>query len=176
MSFNVQTFKERGLRLGGARPSQFEVMLPSRMSPDLDRFLVQATSLPASTIGTIEVPYFGRKIKIAGDRTFAEWQTTVLNDEDFRIRNAVELWISDINAHRNNFRNGPVDASPASYKYDADVIQYGKTNSKLMVYTFVGLYPSEVSTIELDWNSTDAVETFTITWQYDYWVNKNALV
>ena len=169
--FNVAQFKESGLFQGGARPSQFEVMLPSRLAPQLGRFLVQASSIPASTMGTIEVPYFGRKIKIAGDRVFSEWQTTVMNDENFIIRRLVERWLADINAHESNVRNGSADERPASYKEDAQVIQYGKTGSVLATYDFVGLYPSDISTIELDWNTTDQFETFTITWQYDYWLN-----
>ena len=169
--FNVERFKQGGLFQGGARPSQFDVLLPGRLPGELGRLLVQATSIPASTMGTIEVPYFGRKIKIAGDRVFNEWQTTVMNDENFIIRNEVEKWLSDINSHESNVRNGIVNETPASYKQDATVFQYGKKGDVIAEYKFVGLYPSEVSTIELDWNTTDQIETFTITWQYDYWLN-----
>ena len=169
--FNVERFKQDGLFQGGARPSQFDVLLPGRLPWQQGRLLVQATSIPASTMGTIEVPYFGRKIKLAGDRVFSEWQTTVMNDENFLIRNEVEKWLSDINSHQSNVRSGIVTERPATYKQNATVFQYGKTGKTIAQYNFVGLYPSEVSTIELDWNTTDQIETFTITWQYDYWLN-----
>lgn len=169
--FNVAQFKESGLFQGGARPSQFEVLLPGRLAPQLGRFLVQATNIPPSIIGTIEVPYFGRKIKIAGDRTFPEWQTTIMNDENFIIRRLVERWLADINAHEANIRNGTATERPASYKTDAQVLQYGKKGDVIAAYDFIGLYPSDISPIELDWNSTDQIETFQITWQYDYWQN-----
>ena len=93
MAFNINEIKSQ-LTLGGARPSLFQVTLtnPVNTSGDLKMpFMCQAAQMPASTLGTIEVPYFGRKIKIAGDRTFAEWTITITNDEDFLIRNDVSI-------------------------------------------------------------------------------------
>ena len=162
--FNVAQFKESGLFQGGARPSQFEVMLPSRLAPQLGRFLVQASSIPASTMGTIEVPYFGRKIKIAGDRVFSEWQTTVMNDEGFIIRNAVEQWVDIINQRTTNFR-----AFPSEYKVDLTVSQYSKKGPPLKIVRLVGCFPTNVSEIALDWGSADQIEEYSITWSYDYW-------
>ena len=130
--------------------------------------MCRAAQMPASTLGTIEVPYFGRKVKIAGDRTFAEWTITIMNDEDMIIRNAMEQWSNSINSHLGNLRAFG-SASPALYKANASVVHYGKTGLPLRTYTFNGLFPTEVSPIDLDWNTTDTLEEFTVTFQYDYW-------
>ena len=130
--------------------------------------MCRAAQMPASTLGTIEVPYFGRKVKIAGDRTFAEWTITIMNDEDMIIRNAMEQWSNSINSHLGNLRAFN-SASPALYKANANVVHYGKTGLPLRTYTFNGLFPTEVSPIDLDWNTTDTLEEFTVTFQYDYW-------
>jgi hypothetical protein len=116
----------------------------------------------------IEVPYFGRKIKIAGDRTFAEWTVTLINDEDMIIRNAMEEWSNNINSHLGNLRSFG-SASPTLYKANATVTHFGKTGLPLRSYTFNGLFPTEVSPIDLDWNTTDTLEEFTVTFQYDHW-------
>ena len=92
MAFNINEIRSN-LALGGARPSLFQIIMNNPVDAAGDAklpFMAQAAQIPASTVGTIEVPYFGRKIKIAGDRTFAEWTVTIINDEDFLIRNAME--------------------------------------------------------------------------------------
>ena len=101
MAFNINDIRSQ-LALGGARPALFQVIMNNPANSGGDAkvpFMARAAQIPASTIGTIEVPYFGRKIKIAGDRTFAEWTVTVVNDEDFLIRNAMEEWMQNINSH-----------------------------------------------------------------------------
>lgn len=170
MAFNIQEIRSQ-LVGGGARPSLFQVTLqnPVNAAGDLkSSFMVRAAQLPASTLGFIEVPYFGRKIKVAGDRTFAEWTVTVTNDEDFLIRNALEEWSHNINTHETNVR-GTGGAAPTLYKAQAQVIQYSKAGDALREYTFNGLFPIEISAIDLDWNATDAIEEFTVTFQYDWW-------
>jgi hypothetical protein len=170
MAFNVNEIRSQ-LTLGGARASLFQVTLqnPANSVADIKApFMVQAAQIPASSLGTIEVPYFGRKIKLAGDRTFAEWTVTIINDEDFLIRNAMEQWSNTINSLEGNVR-GFGSASPLSYKSQAQVIQYSKTGTPLRTYQFNGIFPTEVSSIDLDWNSTDEIERFTVTFQYDWW-------
>jgi len=170
MPFNVQEIRSQ-LVGDGARPSQFEVRLqnPINASGDIkSSFMIKTAQLPASTMGIIEVPYFGRKVKIAGDRTFAEWTVNVLNDEDFLVRNALEEWSHAINTHETNVRNVG-GASQLLYKAQAQVIQYSKTGEAIREYTFHGLFPSEVGAIELDWNTTDTIEEFPVTFQYDWW-------
>ena len=130
--------------------------------------MVQASQIPESTLGTIEVPYFGRKIKLAGDRTFAQWTVTVINDEDFLIRNAMEAWSAAINSHQGNLRGFP-NASPLNYKSQAQVVQYSKTGEILRTYQFNGIYPQSVASIPVDWNTTDDIERFDVTFDFDWW-------
>src|SRR5210317_82835 len=116
MAFNINEMRSQ-LTGGGAKGSLFQVQItnPVQGAGDLKvPFMVQASQIPESTLGTIEIPYFGRKIKIAGDRTFAQWSVTVINDEDFLIRNAMEAWSAAINSHQGNLR-GTGSASPAAY-------------------------------------------------------------
>ena len=170
MAFNINEIRSQ-LALGGARPTLFQVNIqnPANAAGDLKTpFLVRASQVPASTLGFIEIPYFGRKVKIAGDRTFAEWNVTVMNDEDFLIRNAMEEWMQNINSHVGNVR-GFGSASDLSYKSQGQITQFSKTGVPIREYTFNGLFPTEVSPIDLDWNTTDTLEEFTVTFQYDHW-------
>ena len=108
MAFNINEIKSQ-LTFGGAKASLFQVAItnPIDGAGDLKTpFMVQAAQIPAAELGVIEVPYFGRKVKIAGDRTFAEWTVTVINDEDFLIRNAMESWMAAINSHEGNVTSG----------------------------------------------------------------------
>lgn len=159
---------------GGARPSLFEVVLTPKSGGaawEAARFtyLCKAASLPSENQGIVEVPYQGRKIKVAGNRTFPEWQITVINDEDMVHRNAFESWHQSINLHRENIRALGATRDPASYKTDALVRQLGKDGSVLRTYRFEGVWPSEIGAISLDWGTTDAIEEFTVTLQYDLW-------
>lgn len=170
MAFNINEMRA-GLALGGARPTLFRVELTNPVNNVADSiapFLIRATSLPASTINAIEIPYFGRKIKIAGDRTFDTWAVTVMNDEDFRIRHTMEQWHNQINSLQTNL-NQNADSSPSNYKSTALVTQYGKDGTELRRYKFNGIFPTEISTIDLDWDSTDQVETFSVTFAYDWY-------
>jgi len=169
MAFNVNEIRSQ-LTLGGARNSLFQVTItnPANSVADIKvPFLVRAAQIPPSTLGTIEVPYFGRKIRLAGDRTFGQWTVTVINDEDFLIRNSMEEWSNKINSLQGNVRLFG-SASPLLYKSSAQVTQYSKTGNPIRTYTFSGIYPSEISPIDVDWNSTDQIEEFTVTFQYDY--------
>jgi len=170
MAFNIQEIRSQ-LVLGGARASLFQVQIanPANGAGDIKvPFMVKAAAIPASTLGSIEVPYFGRKIKVAGDRTFAEWTVTIINDEDFLIRNAMEQWSNSINSHAGNIREFG-SASPLLYKSNAQITQFSKTGVPIREYTFNGMFPTEVSAIEMAWETTDAIEEFTVTFQYDFW-------
>jgi|TARA_R110000787_G_scaffold113188_3_gene222338 hypothetical protein len=170
MAFNIQEIRSQ-LVLGGARASLFQVQIsnPANGAGDIKvPFMVKAAQIPASTTGVIEVPYFGRKIKVAGDRTFAEWTVTIINDEDFLIRNAMEQWSNSINSHAGNIREFG-SASPLLYKSNAQITQFSKTGVPIREYTFNGMFPTEVSAIEMAWETTDAIEEFTVTFQYDFW-------
>jgi hypothetical protein len=176
MAFKVADFKA-GLRLGGARPSLFEVTIQNpgyvRQLNNIS-VLCRAAEIPAATIGTIDVQYFGRAVRYAGNRTFADWTVTVLNDEDFYLRDAFEAWSNGINTLETNVRIPPANLASADrgYKTTATVIQYGKAGNKLREYEFIGIYPTEVSTIGLDWGN-EAIEEFTVAFTYDHWRVKN---
>lgn len=170
MAFNVNEIRSQ-LTLGGARGSLFQCTFsnPANSVADIKvPFLVRAAQLPASDLGTIEVPYFGRKVKLAGDRTFGDWTVTVINDEDFLIRNAVEEWSSRINSNQTNLRSFG-SAAPLLYKSTAEVTQFSKTGVPIRSYKFNGIYPSSISAIDLNWGDTDSIEEFQVTFQYDWW-------
>ena len=126
----------------------------------------RGAQIPAATVASIDVPYFGRQVKVAGNRTFADWTPTILNDEDFRVRNAMEQWSNKINSFQSNLREGT--NLLGEYRTLANVTQFSKTGAKLRTYRFVNIFPTEVSTIDLSWE-TDAIETFTVNFVYDYW-------
>ena len=174
--FNVNKFKA-SLKHGGARPSLFRVLFdyPSGITepPTRASFLVRATTIPASTIGSYDVFYHGKAIKVAGDRTFDTWDTTIFNDEDFGIRNTLENWMSSISNHKLNTRNRGVfntsEGDVAKYKSTLKVSQFSKAGKKLRTYSFIGAWPSALSTINLDWSTASEIEEFTCTWVYDSW-------
>ena len=179
MAFAVTEFKSN-LKQGGARPSLFNVefQYPSGIStrpspPDQASFLVKATTIPASTIGSYDVYYHGKAIKVAGDRTFDTWDTTIINDEDFGIRNSLEYWMNSISNHKLNTRDKEVfntsEGDIAKYKSTLKVHQFGKDGEEKRTYTFVGAWPSALSTINLDWATASEIEEYTCTWVYDSW-------
>jgi len=170
MALDINEIRSQ-LTFGGARNTLFQVTFqnPTDSAGDLKvPFMVKTAQIPASDLGIIEVPYFGRKIKLAGDRTFGEWSVTVINDEDFLIRNALEKWSNSINSLRGNLR-GFGSSAPSQYKVNAEVVQYSKTGIPIRQYTFNGIFPQTISAIDLDWNATDQIEEFTVTFQYDWW-------
>lgn len=169
MAFNVNQFAG-ALKDGGARSALFQVQITNPINGVADvtvPFLCKAAAIPAATLGTVEVPYFGRTIKLAGNRTYAEWAPTIINDEDFAIRNAMEQWSNSINSFQGNISTGGGSA-PSLYKSVAQVTQFSKSGEILRVYDFIGLYPSEVSQIDLAWDQ-EGVQEYTVTFQYDYW-------
>ena len=158
---------------GGARPTLFQVELTSPFDNDLNTiapFMVQSTAIPASTVSAIEVPYFGRKIKVAGDRTFDTWNINVMNDENFKVRHYMERWHNAVNNLSQNY-NTTGSPAPSNYKSTAFVKQYGKSNPDrpIRVYKFYNIFPTDISTIDLDWIATDTIETFSVTFAYDWY-------
>lgn len=176
MPFNINDFKTNGLELGGARPSLFEVRMslpqgldiPERFARDKFVFTCRASSIPASSIAPVEVPYFGRKIKLAGDRTFADWSVTVMNDEDFTVRTMFEQWSTNINTHETNRKRQSLNEYKA---VNSEVLQFSKDGFEIAKYIFVGLFPLEISAMELDWDSTNSIQTFNVTFAYDYYIS-----
>lgn len=166
MAFNINEFKSQ-LVGGGARPTLFQAQITNPVEPIADfklPFMIKAAALPASTLGAYVVPYFGRQIKYAGDRVFDDWPVTIINDEDFLIRNAMETWSNSINSHDSNTRT-----LPQSYKSNAVITQFGKDGNPLRTYVFEGLYPVAIDSIPLGWDQSDVIEEFGVTFQYDMW-------
>ena len=164
---------------GGSRPNLFEVeltTLPEAVQgweAEKFRYLCKAASLPASNIANIDVPFRGRIFKVAGDRTFDVWTVTVINDEDFILRNAFESWMDQISKLSNNL--GATE--PASYMTDATVYQLGRgstknsrdstgeSNAVLKEYKFIDIFPTAISAIDLSYDTGDAIEEFTVDFQ-----------
>lgn len=170
MSFNINEIKSQML-FDGARPTLFQVTLqnPANSVADVKLpFMCEATSIPDAELGVIQVPYFGRMIKLAGDRAYQDWQITIINDEDFLIRNAMEEWSNKINSFQGNVR-GFGSASPLLYKSQAQVTQFSKTGVPLRTYQFNGIYPTNISNIPLAWGSQNEIERFQVTFAVDYW-------
>jgi len=175
MPFNISAFKSNGLVYGGARPSLFNVFMSvpaglgiDNASVDKFRFVCKTAELPESTISSIDVPYFGRRIKVAGERAFADWSVSVINDEDFSVRAMFEAWSNALNRLVSNVRDPAISAE--QYKVDLDVVQYGKDGSTIRSYQLIGAFPTAVSGIALSWESASAIEEFTVNFAYDYWI------
>ena len=176
----IDRFKSR-LSGGIARPNLFEVVLTfpdDVVDPSVNdleskaRFLVKGAALPASIITPISVPFRGRQLKIAGDRTFDVWTVTVLNDTDFAIRSSFERWMNSIAKVSDNSGN----TNPVDYQTDAIVHQLGRAPVSggagaqesavdqpiLRSYQFHGVWPTNISAITLSYDSTDAIEEFDV--------------
>jgi hypothetical protein len=174
MAFNVAEFRANMVG-DGARPNLFSVTLTfpttvtnGQTAGQKTTFMAKAAQLPGSTVGSINVPYFGRELKFAGNRTFTDWTLTIINDEDFVIRNSLEAWMNLINSHAGNVRAGNA-VTPASYTQDAIVTQYGKADTILKTYKFVGLFPVDIAPIDLNWGSNDEIEEYTSTFAFQWW-------
>ena len=166
----ISNFKSK-LTGGGARANLFEVVLtfPDTSKPDSDvldkaRFMVKGANMPASNVAQIEVPFRGRVLKIAGDRTFDSWTVTVINDTDFAIRSAFERWMNTINRLSDN--TGLVN--PADYQADAYVYQLDRDGSTLRSYRFFDTFPTQVGPIELSYDAS-GIQEFTVELQVQYW-------
>ena len=163
---------------GGARPNLFEVeftTLPAGIAWPADnfRYMCKAAQLPASVIANIDIPFRGRIFKVAGDRTIEPWSITIINDEDFRIRKAMEEWVDLIAKLENNL--GATD--PSAYMVNAKVFQLGRgstpssqtnagdRNAVLREYEFIDIFPTNVSSIDLSYDSSDTIEEFVVDFQ-----------
>ena len=175
---SISDFKSR-LVGGGARPNLFEVRmtdLPDFVDDwpsETFQFMCKAAALPASNIAPIDVPFRGRIFKVAGDRTIDTWTITIINDEDFRIRNAMEAWMDGIAKLSNNLGA----TNPSAYMRNATVFQLGRganprsenadgdRNAVLAEYEFIDMFPTNISQIDLSYDSSDTLEEFTVEFQ-----------
>ena len=166
---NINDFKAV-MQGGGAWANQFQVTMPfpgystTGGETRVMSFLTRASNLPGMTLGEIAVPFRGRQLYIAGDRTFETWTTTVMNDTDFLIRNAMERWMNGINALSDN--SGL--SNPSDYQVDAFIDQLDRAGQVIKSYTFRGIYPQTIAPIEVAYDTNDAVEEFEVTYRYQF--------
>ena len=156
---------------GGARANQYRVIItpPTGIAIGLDipraSFLVTGSSLPAQTLAEIAIPFRGRNIYIAGDRTFDDaWTTTFINDTDFMVRNAMEKWSNGIN----DLAEGTGVISPSDYQTDLEVEHLDRDDTVLKSYIFRNAWPTGITAIELTNEAAGAMETFDVTWRYQH--------
>jgi len=166
---NINDFKSK-LKGGGARANQFRVVMPfpgfAAIGGETENmsFLCQASSLPGMTIEQVAVPFRGRSLYVAGDRTFETWTTTILNDTDFKIRNAYERWLNGIN----NMSDNEGLVNPADYQVDAFIDQLDRNGKIIKSYTFRGMFPTTIDDITMSYSDNSTVETFVATHRYQY--------
>lgn len=181
----LSAFKSR-LSGGGARPNLFEVSIASFPSSIVDawsgdenesfKFLCKSATLPASNVANVDVPFRGRILKVAGDRTFDPWTVTVINDEDFRVRTAFERWANVMS----KLDDATGVTNPSSYMTDAEVQQLGRgaglnatvndggESVVLRTYKFYDIFPTAITEIALSYDTGDTIETFDVTFQVQY--------
>lgn len=182
MSFKISDF--RAALGAGSRPNLFKVKITPPQGYDLTavEYLCRAVSLPSSTLGTIEIPMnAGHRLKMGGDRTFTEWTSTILNDEDFKTRSELEKWQNDIvkvnfgvstigNRNAGGLGQTTVSTAVKGLYGTVEIFQLREDGSSVDAgeYRLINCWPSDISSIDLSYDTTDAVEDFTVTWTYDY--------
>jgi len=168
MSLRVDDLKAK-LTGGGARPNLFKATInfPNYAggNSELTSFLCKAAQLPSSVIGQIDVPFRGRQLKVAGDRTFENWTVTVINEDAFEVRNSFERWANGINEHR----NGTGILNPADYQADLTIEQLNRQNETIKEIIIRGAFPVNVAGIDLSYDTTDTIEEYTVEFAYQYW-------
>lgn len=159
---------------GGARPNLYNVLLtfPPAVANSLSSvkaaFTCRAASLPASNLGMAVVPFMGRQVKLAGDKTFDDWTITIINDTDFSVRDSFERWMDYINGHVSNVAARGW-GNPTNYFANAEVVQLDREDREVKSYFFEGIFPINVSEIQLGYDQNDMVEEFTVTFAVNYW-------
>lgn len=165
---SVDDFKAQ-LKGGGARPNLFRVTVNfpgyAGGNAETTSFMIKAAQLPGSNVASVDVPFRGRVLRVAGERTFDPWTVTVINDTDFAVRDAMERWSNGINSHSAN--TGLVN--PAEYQADMIVEQLDKDETVIKRYDFRGAFPTVVSPIELAYDANDQIEEFTVEFAIQYW-------
>lgn len=190
MAFSIHEFKAKGLVEGGARPSLFQVWITFPPVPatigfpegvNKASFMCTASQLPASIVEEVRVPYFGRVVKYKGDRQFMDWNITVLNDEDWAVRDIFESWQNNMNYLESNIMDEGFRFN--QYKMDCEIHQFAKDGEPniggagtpeggtiIRSYLMVGAWPVQLSPINVSWGAQNEIETFDVTMAYDYWL------
>lgn len=175
-NYRVDDFRGK-LQGGGARANMFEVNVtfPGYAGGDteLTNFMCRSAQLPASVIGLVEVPFRGRIIKLAGDRTFEPWTITVYNDTNFEVRDSFERWMNGLNTHITNLGVESNNSGLGGYAANMEVIQLDQLGGTAKKYTLKNAFPLNVAAIDLDYAQVGEIEQFQVTIEYDYWTNDN---
>ena len=174
-TFNVERFKS-SLTNGGARPNQFAVQLSyptyvggAALAVARSPFLVNIAELPGQTVNPAIVQYRGREVKFAGDRIFAPYTITVLNDAEMSIRNAMEQWMNGMEDLAAKFGR----LQPSEYQRDLDVFQLDRNGNILKSYKLVNAFPVDLSPVALDFGANDQISQFTVTFQYQHFTTSS---
>jgi hypothetical protein len=174
-TFNVERFKS-ALTNGGARPNQFAVQLSfptyvtgAALAVARAPFLVSVAELPGQTVNPAIVQYRGREVKFVGDRVYAPWTITVLNDAEMSIRTAMEQWMNGMEDYANKFGR----LQPSEYQRDMQVFQLDRNGNALKSYNIVNGFPVDLSPVALDFGANDQISSFTVTFQYQHFTTSN---
>ena len=178
MAFSIGDFRSKGLADGGARPNLFQVQIqsapvtfPSNNAVGGFSFACKVATIPASTLAAFDVPYFGRAVKVVGNRTFDNLSMTIINDEAMEIRTAVENWMGAMNTHVSN-KQTMATAGSATSGANFSIQHFAKSGEVLVTpWTFINAFPVSLGEIALDWGSNDTIEEYTVEWAYDYWIH-----
>ena len=174
-TFNVERFKS-SLTNGGARPNQFMVQLSfptyvagQALAVARAPFLVSVAELPGQTVNPAIIQYRGREVKFVGDRIYAPFTITVLNDAEMSIRSAMEQWMGGMEDYAGKFGR----LQPAEYQRDMQVFQLDRNGNALKSYNIVNAFPVDLSPVALDFGANDQISTFTVTFQYQHFTVSN---
>ena len=174
-TFNVERFKS-ALTNGGARPNQFAVQLSfptyvtgATLAVARAPFLVSVAELPGQTVNPAIVQYRGREVKFVGDRVYAPWTITVLNDAEMSIRTAMEQWMNGMEDYANKFGR----LQPSEYQRDMQVFQLDRNGNALKSYNIINGFPVDLSPVALDFGANDQISSFTVTFQYQHFTTSN---
>ena len=174
-TFNVERFKS-SLTNGGARPNQFMVQLSfptfvagQALAVARAPFLVSVAELPGQTVNPAIVQYRGREVKFVGDRVYAPWTITVLNDAEMSIRTAMEQWMNGMEDYANKFGR----LQPSEYQRDMQVFQLDRNGNALKSYNIINGFPVDLSPVALDFGANDQISSFTVTFQYQHFTTSN---
>jgi hypothetical protein len=174
-TFNVERFKS-ALTNGGARPNQFAVQLSfptyvtgATLAVARAPFLVSVAELPGQTVNPAIVQYRGREVKFVGDRVYAPWTITVLNDAEMSIRTAMEQWMGGMEDYAGKFGR----LQPSEYQRDAQVFQLDRNGNALKSYNIINAFPVDLSPVALDFGANDQISSFTVTFQYQHFTTSN---
>ena len=169
---SLSTFKS-ALTYGGARPSLFEFTVtgaPSGVSASLSNvnLYCNVSALPGMTLTPIERQYFGRTVKIPGDLVFADLTTTIINTEEFNVRNEIEKWMEHINSTSDNYGQATIGSVTNFGTGTAKLVHFQKDGKKTMTYEFTDIWPTTLSEIALSYDTASDIEQFDVTWAYNY--------